>query len=75
MPEEIRFAAKIVLMLYGCCVMVILWMNKVGHLTARMSHTQYTPESGKNIQGWSRRTKVVHLAIILAAIAVAGWPD
>lgn len=64
-----------VFLLYALCAMVILGMNKVGNLTASISRTKYTPESTRNLQAWSRTTKLIHLAVFLTAAILAFWPD
>jgi len=74
MADTVQFAAKMVVMLYALCALVILTMNKVGNVTASMSDTRYTPDSGRNLQSWSRTTKLIHLAIVVVAAVVGFWP-
>jgi len=74
MPDKIRFVAQMVFLLYVACAGVILAMNKVGHLTASIAHTKYTPDSGKNLLAWSARTKLLHGAVFVLAAVIAFWP-
>ena len=73
-PEPVQLIAKGVVILYALCAMVILGMNHVGNLTAEMAKTRYVPDSARNLQAWSRRTKLIHAAIFVAALIVGFWP-
>ena len=74
MAETVQLIAKMVVILSALCAMVMLGMHKAGNAAASFSNTKYTPDSAKNLQSWSRTTKLIHLGVFVVAAIVGFWP-
>ena len=72
--EGVRGIAQIVVLLYVAGAMVVIGMTKVGGTMGAITKTSYEPDSHREISGWSRRTKTIHILIFAAACVVAFWP-
>lgn len=73
MFEWIQTIGQIVVLLYVVSAMIVIGLTKIGGSMASITKSPFVPDSHREINGWSRRTKLIHIAIFLAACVVAFW--